>query len=211
MPKKCWKTDIELINEAYYQRLVEEGLIDYFKGFSRKLFKRAENKVEEFDDDVFMDQLDDQLKKLTDRLKEEGPDAVKKFLNIVKQEADVEFKDAIESNSNKIFKSLRYGVDVAADGVANFIYNFIEAVRDGSARGTERPFTSSLNKTEEDAERVDKGSPRSILMNIENIAKEASLNKSFGFNSEVTIMVADKLAELSNELSSLAQSRGDLD
>jgi hypothetical protein len=86
MHHRGWKSDIELMNEAYNQHIVEEGLMDYFKGFTRKLFKRVEDKAEGFDGEVVLDQLEDQIKNLTDRLKAEGPDAVVKFLDIMKKE-----------------------------------------------------------------------------------------------------------------------------
>jgi len=210
MLSQGWKTDIELINESYYQHIVEEGLTDYIKGFTRKIFKRGKDKSEGFDD-VLIDQLEDHIKKLTDRLKAEGPDAIKKFLDIMKNESDIEFKGVVESNSRKILKSLRYGVDVAADGIANFIYNFIEDAQGGfvytSRDWKKTPFKSSFNITGEDAESVDRNSPRNILNEIENVVKSANLNKSFGFNSNATNMVADKLAELSDKLRSSAGSR----
>ena len=212
MHHRGWKSDIELMNEAYNQHIVEEGLMDYFKGFTRKLFKRVEDKAEGFDGEVVLDQLEDQIKNLTDRLKAEGPDAVVKFLDIMKKEAGIEFKGAVESNSKKILKSLRYGVDVAADGLANFIYELIEMGRGNNSSDADyKPFITSLDITDEDAEVFDEDSPRNILKEIESVVKDANLNKSFGFNRKATNIIAVKLAVLSDKLRSSVQSHEDRD
>lgn len=210
------RTEIELIAEQYNKVLIEEGLLDFFKSFTKRLFSRTKDKYEGFDEELIED--------LANRLRDGGPRAIEAFLEELKKSGGEEFEGVLTQSIKKISQALKYGVDAAVDAVSGLIYEIVDGLfapqvgeadyrQIGRDRYTDSSHVHDLDnydvwtgapvnaEGEEDHDKVlAYDPPRKVLREMERHLVSMLTNKSFGFSAEMSLEMAERAIELAEKL-----------